>query len=289
VPSISQLSPVIDNTDPLNIYMGNPDLQAEYVHRASLHFHSFSQFSFTSIFAMITGTLTKNKIVNSTSINEQFVETTTPVNIDTDKQLTGYASFGTPLRFIDTRIQLNANLTYNKSLIPINGVENDLDRLSGTLGIQFQGMNSEVIEYTVGSNWTQSNTKYSEDSRQDQKFFTHHYFGDLTLNFLKTWSLSTSMDYRLYTGDQFEENQALPIWKASLSKYVLEGKRGQIRLSVFDLLDENKGLSRTATANYLEEVRANSIGRYVMLSFLYSIKGFGQQSGPGGVRIMHQR
>jgi outer membrane receptor protein involved in Fe transport len=289
VPSITQLSPVVDNSDPLNIYLGNPDLQAEYAHRASLHFHSFSQFSFTSIFAMIQGTLTRNKIVNGTSINEAFVETTRPVNIDNDYQLTGYASFGTPLRFIKTRIQLNANVSYNKSLIPVNGINNDLDRLSGTLGLQFQNQNSDVIEYTVGSNWTQSKTKYSESTQQDQDFFTHHYFGDLTLNFLKTWSLSTSMDYRLYTGDQFEENQALPIWKASLSKYVMKGKRGQIKLSVFDLLDENKGLSRTSTANYLEEVRANSIGRYVMLSFLYSIKGFSQSSSGPGVRFIQQR
>jgi hypothetical protein len=97
------------------------------------------------------------------------------------------------------------------------------------------------------------------------------------------------MDYRLYTGDQFDENQALPIWKASISKYVMEGKRGQIRLSVFDLLDENKGFSRTSAANYLEEVRANSIGRYVMLSFLYSIKGFGQKANSGGIRFIRDR
>ncbi len=289
VPSISQLSPVLDNSNPLNIYVGNPDLQAEYAHRAGLHFHSFSQFSFTSIFAMINGTLTKNKIVNATSIDQQFVETTTPVNIDNDYQLTGYASFGTPLKFIKSRIQLNANVSYTRSLIPINGINNDLDRWTRTFGVQFQNQNSDVVEYTVGSNLTQSTTKYSENTQQNQDFFTHHYFGDLTLNFLKTWSITTSMDYRLYTGDQFEENQALPIWKASLSKYVMEGKRGQIKLSVFDLLDENKGLSRTSTANYLEEVRANSIGRYVMLSFLYSIKGFGQNSGQGAFRFIRDR
>jgi hypothetical protein len=289
VPSVYQLSPVVDNSDPLNIYIGNPDLRAEYMHRASVHFHSFSQFSFTSIFAMLTGTLTKNKVVNAASIDNQFVETTTPVNIDNDYQLTGYASFGTPLRFIKTRVQLNANVTYNRSLIPVNGIENDLNRWTRTFGVQFQNQNSNALEYTFGSNWTQSTTTYSESEQQNQDFFTHHYFADLTLNFLKTWSISSSMDYRLYTGDQFAENQVLPIWKASLSKYVLEGKRGQIRLSVFDLLDKNKGLSRTSNANYLEEVRSNSIGRYVMLSFLYSIKGFSEKSNTGGIRFMQRR
>lgn len=289
VPSISQLSPVIDNSDPLNIYIGNPDLKAEYSHVGSLHFHSFSQFSFTSLFAMITGTLMKNKIVNGTSISEAFIETVRPINIDNDYLLSGYASFGTPLKFIKTRLQINANVSYNKSLIPVNNVNNDFDRLSGTIGLQFQNQNSDVFEYTFGSNWTQSKTQYSESTQQNQDFFTHHYFGDVTVNFLKSWSASTSMDYRLYTGDQFEEDQALPIWKASLSKFVMEGKRGQIKLSVFDLLDENKGISRTSNANYLEEIRANSIGRYVMLSFLYSIKGFGENAKQGGMRFIQDR
>ncbi len=287
VPSVSQLSPVVDNSDPLNIYVGNPDLKAEYAHRVSLHFHSFSQFSFTSIFGMITGTLTKNKIVNATSVDEQFVETTSPVNIDNDYQLAGFGAFGTPIKFLKTRIQINANVQYNKSLIPINGVDNNLHRWTRTAGLQFQNQNSNVLDYTLGADWTLSTTKYSENTQQNQDFFTHHYFADLTVNFLKTWTINSSMDYSLYTGDLFDKNQALPIWKAYLSRYVMKDKRGQLKLSVFDLLNENKGLSRTSTANYIEEIRANSIGRYVMFSFLYSIKGFTQNDNNPGVRIFH--
>jgi hypothetical protein len=289
VPSVSQLSPVLDNSDPLKIYIGNPDLRAAYAHRANLHFHSFSQFSFTSIFAMLSGTLTKDRVVNATSINDQFIETTTPVNIDNDYQLSGTASFGTPLRFVKSRIQLNTNVSYNRSLIPINTVLNDLDRWNYTLGLQLQNQTIKHIEYMAGANWTRSTTRYSETPNRDQRFFTHHYFGDITVNFLKTWSIGTSMDFRLFTGDQFAENQSLPIWKASISKFVMENKRGQIRLSFFDLLDENKGLSRNSSANYLEEIRANSIGRYGMLSFLYSIKGFGQSQNTGMPRFMGPR
>ncbi|MBK9984700.1 MAG: hypothetical protein IPP15_20440 [Saprospiraceae bacterium] len=62
--------------------------------------------------------------------------------------------------------------------------------------------------------------------------------------------------------------------------------RGQIKLSIFDALDENRGLSRTSDINYIEEVRSNSIGRYVMLSFVYSIKGAGQDNPMGGMRMM---
>ena len=73
---------------------------------------------------------------------------------------------------------------------------------------------------------------------------------------------------------------------------VLPGDKGQIKFSVFDVLDENRGLSRSADINYIEEVRSNSVGRYAMLSFIYSIRGFNQEGGPGGggmFRVIERR
>ncbi|MDX1407331.1 MAG: outer membrane beta-barrel protein, partial [Saprospiraceae bacterium] len=285
VPSLQQLSPLIDNSNPQRIYVGNPDLKAEYQHRANVHFHSFSQFSFTSIFAMLSGTITKNKIVNSTEVDRvTFKETQRPVNIDNDYRLTGYASFGTPLKFIRSRVELNSNVSYNNSKLFINTIENDVDRWTKSFGLSFSSMNSEVLEYQVGTRFSNTTTEYSEDRSFDQDFLTQTYYADVTVNFLKTWSVSTSYDLNVYKGDQFEGNEELPLWKASLSKFVFKDKRAEIKLSMFDVLDENRGINRTSESNYLEEIRTNSLGRYYMLSFIYSIKGFGQ--GDTGMRFM---
>ena len=290
VPSLQQLSPLVDNTNPQRIYIGNPDLKAEYQHRANIHFHSFSQFSFTSIFAMLSGTITKDKIVNSTEVDRvTFKETQRPVNIDNDYRLTGYASFGTPLKFIRTRLELNSNVSYNRSKLFINTIENDLDRWTRSVGLSFSSMNSEVVEYQVGARFSNTTSEYSEDKSFDQDFVTQTYYADLTVNFLKTWSISTSYDLNRYTGDQFEGDEELPLWKASLSKYVFKDKRAEIKLSMFDVLDENRGINRTSESNYLEEIRTNSLGRYYMLSFIYSIKGFGQGDTGNMRMIRHGR
>jgi len=73
-PSITQLSPVIDNSDPLRLYVGNPNLDAEYTHNVSFNIHSFSQFSSTSFFASVGGSITNQKIITSRVINEEFRE-----------------------------------------------------------------------------------------------------------------------------------------------------------------------------------------------------------------------
>jgi Outer membrane protein beta-barrel family/CarboxypepD_reg-like domain len=287
VPSIQELSPIVDNADPLRIYIGNPDLKEEYVHNTRILFHSFSQFSNTSIFGMLRGVVTKNKIINSSYFDEDLREVTTPVNIDTDWRMTAYGSFSTPLKFIKTRIRLNINSTYNRSQVFINRVINDMDRWNNRFGMSFQSLNSDIVDYSVGASWTYSTTKYSINSNIDQNFFIQNYYADISVNFLKTWSVSSSFDVRFFSGDQFQGNEVIPLWQLSLSKYVFEDRRGEIKFSVFDVLNENKGISRTSNLNYLQEIRSNSLTQYGMLSFIYSIKGFGQ-SGATDVHIIGQ-
>jgi outer membrane receptor protein involved in Fe transport len=64
-PSVEQLSPILDNSNPMQSYIGNPDLKAEYVHSLRLFQMAWSQFSFSSLFASVNGTYTLNKITNA--------------------------------------------------------------------------------------------------------------------------------------------------------------------------------------------------------------------------------
>ena len=100
---------------------------------------------------------------------------------------------------------------------------------------------------------------------------------------MKKWKIAGSYTYYLYTSPDLED-QSLPLLKASLSRYILPKDKGQIILSVFDALEENKGLSRNVTTNYIEEILSNSIGRYFMLSFVYNVRGAGQDAS-GGMRV----
>jgi len=285
VPGMEQLSPIVDNTDPLRVYIGNENLQEEYVHNARIMFHSFSQFSNTSVFAMLRSVVTKDKIINSSYFNQDLREVTTPINIDTDLRLTAYGSFSTPLKFIKTRIRLNLNSTYNRSEVFINRVNNDIDRWNHRFGLSFQSLNSEIFDYSVGGSWTYNTTTYSDNTSFDQNYFIQNYYTDISVNFLKTWSISTSFDVRFFSGEQFVDNEIIPLWKFSLSKYVFEDRRGEIKISVFDVLNENQGISRTSNLNYIEEIKSNALEQYVMLSFVYAIKGFGQPE-PSNMHII---
>lgn len=285
-PTITQLSPAIDNSDPLRIYIGNPDLNAEYSHYGNINYHSFTQFTSTSFFMSINGGLTEDRIITSRTVDEQAREVTTPLNIEKEWTAGLYSSFGRPFKPIHSRFNVNANLNLTKTQNVINSELLDVDKWSKSVGISFNNLNSQVLEYNVGGQWTFTDSYYKLTDSLNQKTVMHNYFADVSLTILKKWKISGNYSYNLYTSPGLP-NQALPLMKASISRYILDKDKGQIIFSVFDALDENRGLSRNVQVNYIEEVLANSIGRYFMLSFAYNIRGAGAETRPGGMRRGH--
>ncbi|MEM7104045.1 MAG: outer membrane beta-barrel family protein [Bacteroidota bacterium] len=287
-PSVEQLQPIVDNSNPLNIYIGNPELSPEYTHRAAVRFHSFSQFSMTSIFASLSGSYTTNKITNEVSVDSLFRQITRPVNVDNDFGLRSYFSFGAPLKFIKSRININNGLNYNRSLIFVNGTQNASNRLRTTLDISIENKNTELVEIGIGTNLSHNLTNYSDADNLNQNYFDQVYYIDAGVNFLKTWNLSSSFDYTIYGGEAFGSSETIPIWKASLSTFLLKNQKGELKFSASDLLNRNQGISRTSEFNYIEETSTRSLGRYFMVSFTYNISKFGARQG-GGIEVIDGR
>ena len=119
-PSIQQLQPVPDNSDPINIFAGNPDLIPEYNHTLRLNYVNFDQFSFRSFFAFVNARYTRNNITNQTIIDENFTQFTQPVNVDYDFNISGNLNFSTPLKLFRTRLNIGSRLSYNNSLVSVS-------------------------------------------------------------------------------------------------------------------------------------------------------------------------
>lgn len=122
-PSLSQLQPVPDISDPLNIREGNPDLKQEYSHTAQLNYMSVNPFKNKNLFAFITARKTLNKIVNYDIIDSVGKRTTRPVNVGGVFDLNGDINLGLPVRFLRGSINFGLNGGYSKSAQFINGVK----------------------------------------------------------------------------------------------------------------------------------------------------------------------
>ena len=274
-PSLEQLQPVVDNSDPLNIYIGNPDLRPQFSHTVSLNYNYFDQFSFRSIFLDLRGTYATDKITNSSVTSDLFVQTTRPVNVDQDLNVSGSVSFGSPLRPLKLNIDLSLNGSFNQGLVFINGVESDLERQSNTVDVRLSNLRKKIIDVGIGVNLSQSNTSYSINDRLDQSFLNSEYYADLNWTIGKKWNIESDFAYTVYDGAAFSDVDPVGIWSGSISRFFLAGNRGRAKLSVFDLLNQNIGINRTAQLNFIQEERISSLGRYFMLSISYKLTKIG--------------
>ncbi len=286
-PSIDQLSPVIDNSDPLNISVGNPNLKPEYAHRANFNYVTFNPGTFRNFFTNLSFTYTQNKIVNAQTIDEQFIRTIQPVNVDKDYNVNGFLNFGFPIKRPGLRANINSNVTWARGFGFINQVENETERLIATTGIRFSYQHQENFNAELTANLSYNQTHYSVQSSQNQDFLNQTYGTELHWNLPLDFLLTSSFNYAIYNSMTANgTNDEVPIWNAAVSKYLFK-KRGELKLSANDMLNRNIGITRLADVNYFQEERIRSLARYFMASFTYSLQQI-ERRGPmgGGMRIM---
>ena len=273
-PSMQQLQPVVDNSNPLQISVGNPDLTAEYSHTANMRYIYFSQFSFTSFFANLRGTYTKDKISNSIAVDENFRQVIRPVNVENDYNLTGNVSFSSPVRKLKVTPSLGLTSTYNKGISVVNGIDNLTDRYVNTITASLSNRQKDNIDVTVGTRLSSNQTIYSESNRADQDFVTSNYYTDFTWFITEGLNFTTSFDYTIYTGSGLVGTEAVPLWNAEISQIVFKSQKGQVKFKVYDILGQNRAFQQSSTFNYVQESTTNILDRYFMLSFTYSLSGF---------------
>jgi len=283
-PSVTQLQPVADISDPLNIYQGNPNLDPEYAHQFRLHWMSFNPGTMNNFFSMLAFTYTQDKIQTAQTIDANFVRTNQPVNVENEYDLYATISYGMPIKAINTRLDASLNGNYNRGIFPVNGENNETQRISPSGELNLTYNYKELLEVTAGANASFNRTQYSLDPALNQEFVNQVYTAGFNLSLPLDIRIGSTFDYSIFGGIE----ERIPLWSASVSKYLLKNKRGELKLSVFDILNRNVGISRVAQNNYVQEERITSLGRYAMLSFTYNLQGFGAKAGPQ-VRMIQRR
>ncbi len=274
-PSMDQLQPVIDNTDPLNLYQGNPNLVPEYRHSMRIMYHHFDQFNFRSIFANVRLGYTKNRITTSSFFDpELFIRTQNPVNTDSEKSMASTLSFSSPLNVIKAKYRININSSVTNGINFINKIENEINRWSNGVSFTLENKSKNKIDISATTRLNYTQNIYKENESLNTDFLNQTYEGYFAWFAGKGWTIDTRYEMNIYGQGSFGEATTIKLWQASLSKNFMENKINA-KLRVFDILNQNQGVSRTASETNISESISNSIGQYFMLSCTYNINALG--------------
>jgi len=274
-PSVRQLQPVVDNSNALSLYLGNPDLEPEYEQRANLHYMLHSSYAFTSLFTNLSFTHKGNKITNAVTLDSNLVQIVNPVNVEEDIMVNGYLSFNTPLKFIKSKINLKLNVGYNDGIVFLNGIKNNSSNWTKSVDLSLENRKKTVFDLRGGVKFNHNTSAYSSSTEYDNLYMNYDAYIDLSIDFLKTWQFNSNYDYRAYLDDDFATSDDYHLFNASISKTFLKHDKGELKLSVVDILNQNKGFNRVNQLNYILEETTNTLGRYFLLSFTYQISGYG--------------
>lgn len=83
------------------------------------------------------------------------------------------------------------------------------------------------------------------------------------------------MTNQFYSGLSAGFNQNFVLWNAAIGKKFLPGNKGELKLSVYDLLKQNQSISRTVDNGYIQDIQNQILQRYFMLTFTYNLRNFG--------------
>jgi outer membrane receptor protein involved in Fe transport len=290
-PSIQQLQPVVDNRDQLNPYKGNPSLRPSYQQTWRANYTNFNPGSLLIIFAFVDVNYTTNAIVNSVT-TENFIRTTTPVNVKDNMSSNTNLTFSFPINKLKSRLNISGNWRRQRSINLIDESAYHITQNTTGGNVRYNFHLDEMLDVTLGAQLNYQRTAYEFD-QPDQSYFNQTYLSEANLTVAKNWQLSADLNYLVYRSKSTNFTQSIPMMNASLSRFVLKNNSGEIRLSANNLLDRALGVSQTTSINYIERITTNAIGRYFMVSFIYSLnKQFnpmnGRRRGGPGIHIMRE-
>ena len=282
-PSVTQLDPTLNVTNPLNIRSGNPDLLPSFSNNMSLRFNTNQRETQRSLTATVDYSFTLNEIINYTT-NDYDPETgdirpgtgiqhTAPINENGSWRSSGNIMFSTPIGS-SKRFRFNATTQLGYR----NQIGYTTVRKQSQRNITITTNVSENIGLSYNKNWFYgqlranvrfSNSTYSlegKEGKQDANFGIT-YNTQLTL----PWSMGINSDinYRAQRGLSEGYNKDEVIWNAGISKQFLKGNRATLKVEWTDILQQRLNISRNVTANYIEDSEYNALTGYVMVTFSY--------------------
>lgn len=283
VPGIAQMQNVIDNSNPANLSTGNPNLKQQNDHNITFRYNDINLSTSRTLLVFVTAKLSQNYIGNSTyilfndtNINNYNINKGTQLTIT--QNLQGYSTFrsfmayGFKLRPIKCNINFNLGGTYTRTPVSINNQTNISKASVITGGASLSSNISQNIDFTIGYTGNYNISKNSIQSNQNNNYYYDNIDAKINFTIFKhivfTSEYQRTSNYGLATG----YNKQVNLLSSSLAYKFLKKNQAELKLSVFDVLNNNNSISRTVSSNYVEDNQTRVLQQYLMFYFTYTFK-----------------
>jgi hypothetical protein len=276
IPSIRQLQPVVDRTNPLHIVVGNPELRPSYRQSINFDYRNFDFATRSGFSSWVNMSFTDNNVVSVTTVDEDLVRNTTYTNVNGSKSANVGASFNKQIKaeITEFRYSIRLNSSYNKNVGFINAVKYNAESYSISPNIRFTYAIEELFEISPNYDLSYYNTSYDINPDRDEEIINHRVGLGVTSYWPKNVVFGNDISYNYYGNVSPGFDNTSILWNMSLG-YKFLNDDASIKVNVYDLLDQNVDTRRIIGDDYVQDTRSLILTRYAMLSFTYKLGNFG--------------
>lgn len=270
-PTISQIQPLRNNNNPLNIQLGNPDLKQQFSHNFSLNFGKYQIMKERYFYGYMGLTLIDDALSTEQVINPAGVSTFRTINIDGNLNTYGYYGYSFKVKPLKTNISIDANYNISKNNNILNYVKTKTTNYSYGVRLRANYNKDTTIDFSYSINPTYNTNTSDQNSNVKTNFYSIRQNADMSYLLPNGIIIGTDIDWYIREKmDPNDINNNVFLWNAYISKSFLKDRSLVVKVTGNDMLNQNIGFSRYATNNNISETTYNNIRRYFMLSFTWN-------------------
>jgi hypothetical protein len=275
-PSIQQIQPARTNDDPLNVSIGNPNLKPQFSNSFQVWFNDYKVLSERSIYASINYSIINNQISSRNTVDSSGKRIYQSVNLNGNNNLNSWFGYGFKWKKPAVRINFNGGYNHGNNVSIVNNVLNKTINNSYNFGIDLSKSREKKYEIRLSSNAT-----YTTSISSVQILASTHYW---TYNINPNFDVFLPLKFQVHSDLDFAFRQKVsafdvstnPIfWNAWIGKKFFKKDDLLIKVSGFDLLNQNVGFRRNVENNFISQNTYSTIQRYFLLSIVWNFTKMG--------------
>ena len=271
-PSLTQVQNVLDYSNPLQVKIGNPALKQEFASNFSIGYNTYNARTFNFFNANLIFNTTANKIVNTMDSAGAVSVLIRPENMNGSYNSSGMFAFGFPFRKVKgSNLSFTTMAFYSREVNSVykEKAYTNIFAITQSAGFNYSKPN---FDFGLSGNFTYNKLSYTLGLQGNTEYFKQAWSMDFSYRFPKSFFVLTDFDYLLNTGRSEGYNQEVLLWNMAIARQFLKNNAAEIKLTLYDILNQNKGVNRTVSDNYVEDIRSNVVPRFLLVGFTYNLK-----------------
>lgn len=275
-PTLNQLQPIVDNTDQLNQYIGNPDLKQSFRHSLNLNYNFYNVLEERGLWTSVYGNFTQNAFVNERTLDNFGKSTYRTVNANGNYYFGLYGEYNFKIKKPGIRLSMGVDASFSRNISFLNNQKSI--NTNANYGIRFGISKQKENKYDISINPAISrvNSKNSISTGALANYWQGEINANVNVTLPFKFRIETDVDFTAkQTDPNFPAKNKFTIWNASVKRFIYKDKL-EASLSVNDILNERRGYDRTFNEYRYSETYYNTLKRYWMFTLTWNFSKNGK-------------